>query len=409
VSRGRPWIFLFSLVTALVEMTRPDGLLLTGVWLAIAVLQFAVSFASPLALGQRRSSGLAGDLLAAAPILLAPAHVVWRRLTYGEWLPNTYYAKHVAAWPESGLRYAASFVLEYGVWVWLLLLLALVVSSLLRVRSRTRDFRSGHLIDLLSQGHVAFLCIAGVVAHALYYTLLVGGDHFEYRVYSHLIPLLFVSTPWIASRIDASPRFVIAALTIFVLASWPIPWTHWLHTKDLRSREETFRLFAPVSPHLPVVLAPISRPWDALQQWLIERSVCRRHQEHKIFYQFQKAKLPTRAAGSEISWSQRVVYGGTTVGVLGWVLPEVAIIDQWGLNDRVVARSPIKQRPHRMMAHDRWPPPGYLECFRPNLVLTYGKKIILEEREPPLDDEQIRECEARDWNAGRPRGEPSRE
>ena len=46
---------------------------------------------------------------------------------YGEWLPNTYHAKYVEAWPQSGWRYAASFILEYALWlplglaVWVLL------------------------------------------------------------------------------------------------------------------------------------------------------------------------------------------------------------------------------------------------------------------------------------------------
>ena len=37
------------------------------------------------------------------------------------------------------------------------------------------------------------------------------------------------------------------------------------------------------------------------------------------------------------------VLGGKAVGVLGWALPDVAIIDEHGLNDAVVARAPIAE------------------------------------------------------------------
>ena len=62
------------------------------------------------------------------------------------------------------------------------------------------------------------------------------------------------------------------------------------------------------------------------------------------------------------------------VGYLGWVLPQVAIIDALGLNDYVIARNEATRaeqsdRPERQMAHDREAPEGYVECFRPNVVL----------------------------------------
>ena len=47
-----------------------------------------------------------------------------------------------------------------------------------------------------------------------------------------------------------------------------------------------------------------------------------------------------REEGARIRWEQRAVVALWTVGVVGWVLPEVAIIDRFGLNDRVIARAP---------------------------------------------------------------------
>jgi arabinofuranosyltransferase len=48
------------------------------------------------------------------------------------------------------------------------------------------------------------------------------------------------------------------------------------------------------------------------------------------------------------------------------------------------------------MAHDRWPPPGYLECFRPNAAVRAGR-LQVSPRQTPLTDVEIRACEERAW------------
>ena len=66
------------------------------------------------------------------------------------------------------------------------------------------------------------LAVAAVSAHVAYYTFVIGGDHFEYRVYSHLVPLLAVSGLWLAARSFASPPQVVAWLALALAMSWPI-------------------------------------------------------------------------------------------------------------------------------------------------------------------------------------------
>ena len=142
-----------------------------------------------------------------------------------------------------------------------------------------------------------------------------------------------------------------------------------------------------------------------------------RHQEHKVFHRFQVASHPPRARGSLLRWSDRhaLVAGG--VGVVGWTLPEVAVIDALGLNDRVIARAPIvvSDGGRRAMAHDRRGAVEYLQCFLPDLAyrrpgekeltqpllgaVASGSLMRLEEkpRRGRLSDERIRDCETRDW------------
>ena len=371
------WIVRLSFAAGLAALTRPDGMLVVAC--AVAIL-----------LPDAFERGSARRLLAALPLSLLPVHVLWRRWTYGEWLPNTYYAKHVGAWPESGVRYLASFVLEYGIWMWLA-----ICGVWLVVRLRTLP-RS--LLPLLWSARNAVLVVGMLVAHWAYYTFLIGGDHFEYRVYSHLIPLLWVAAIWMLTRINTDRRVIHGALGAFLLASLPIPWIHWAETRQLESRGTTYRMATPISHRFVPPADRVVAAWDRWQHWLIDHSVCMRHQEHKVFHQRRVSIFPPREEGARISWESRAVFFEPSVGVLGWILPNVAIIDTAGLNDHIVARlPPPPHRPKgRQMAHDREAPWAYIECFLPNVTIRLReRRVIVDPRE--LTDERIRECEARDW------------
>jgi len=370
------WALRLSASAGLAALARPDGMLAVACAIAI-LLTDAASRAHP-----RR-------LLFAFPLAMVPAHLFWRRWFYGEWLPNTYYAKYTGVWPESGIRYAASFVLEHGIWVWLLIAGGWLLCE-------ARSLPPPRLAGLWSSRN-ALAAVGLLLTHWLYYTFVIGGDHFEYRVYSHLVVLLWITAIWMLARIRPDRRLLYGALGFFLLTSLPIPWLHWVETRDLWTRRESFKLEQPLADFFPPPLSLVVAEWDAWQRWLIEHNVCRRHQEHRIFHLRRVSVLPTRENGARISWNQRAVYAEGSVGVVGWMLPNVAIIDALGLNDRVVARLPPPARPEgRQMAHDRMPPRSYVACFRPNVYPVVKERIVMIESRPLTDDE-IRACEARDW------------
>ena len=74
-----------------------------------------------------------------------------------------------------------------------------------------------------------------------------------------------------------------------------------------------------------------------------------------------------------------------TVGMAGWVFPNVAIIDGYGLNDYVVARLPIGPKIKRMMAHDRFAPHAYVASFLPNVRILEPKKVNIRRRPPEFE------------------------
>jgi arabinofuranosyltransferase len=100
--------------------------------------------------------------------------------------------------------------------------------------------------------------------------------------------------------------------------------------------------------------------------------------------------LPEPQARPALSWKDRPIAAEPCVGVVGWELPELAIIDRFGLNDAVIARGPARHGGDRRMAHDRQPPAGYIECFEPNVHLDRDL-IRIDPR--ALSDERIRACE----------------
>lgn len=368
-----------GLTAGLLALTRPDGLL------------FAAATAAILGLRATASAAPRGRVLVAGlPLLLPVAHVAWRRLTYGYWLPNTYYAKHLAAWPEAGARYLAAFALEYAYWVWLALA-GVAGVHLLRSGDLPARVRANDLTALARS-----LVPTTLFLHFAYYTFRVGGDHFEFRVYQHLVPLLLVSFAVVAERAGLSARRSLAALAMMIALGLPIPWLNWWHSQRFVVRSEAFTLRLPVAPHLPAPFRWYGAAWDNLEAWLIERFVGVRHQEHKVFAEHLAARFPTRATGSRLRGTDVPVMAFNTVGVVGWVLPHVAILDTYGLNDAVIAHSPLRGvSEERYMGHSLGPPDGYVECFRPNIVLRQNGTVEVQPRAAPLTDDEIRRCEAK--------------
>lgn len=367
--RDARWAGWFAFTGACAALARPDGLL----FLALGVPQLVLFL---------RREPLRRWLAAGWPLGAVAAHLIARQLYYGAWLPNTYYAKYVKAWPEAGLRYAGSFLIENGLWLWLLLVALWAVREV-GVRWRARRWPSLALS----------LTWCAVVAHVAYYTLLIGGDHFEYRVYSAWLPLAFVSCVPLGARLSERPRIVGALCAMIVLLSLPIPWKHWLDTHQRVKRDETRGLWLPLAQDFPPPFRSLVERWDAWQSWLIRRSNCLRHQEHKAFVWYVYDYLPPPAARPALRWADRPVVAESSIGVVGYELPEAAVIDLLGLNDYVIARTPPPKRPQRRLAHERHAPPGYVECFQPNILLPSRRVFEFTPRE--LSDSAIRACELR--------------
>lgn len=112
-------------------------------------------------------------------------------------------------------------------------------------------------------------------------------------------------------------------------------------------------------------LAPV---YNEASRAATRQSSGRRYQEHKVLWQSRVAEYaPYRGLADTLFPPDAVMTVGP-IGVIGYMLPDLTIIDFFGLTDRAVARNPVT-RPNskRQLAHDRRPPPGYLKSRGVNL------------------------------------------
>ncbi len=157
---------LGALLFALACLTRPDG-----------VLVAACAFGAVCLYRWRRTSARLTWTIRSFAICagVVVAHTLFRLAYYGEWFPNTYYAKvDGRTWWSMGGRYLASFGLEYAVYLWV----PLVVAALLFHKKRSS------LVTPVVFGAI-------VIPHAIYIAS-IGGDHFEYRPLDLYFPFLYL-------------------------------------------------------------------------------------------------------------------------------------------------------------------------------------------------------------------------
>lgn len=446
--RGRYWLATWSLAAAMAVLTRPDGLPLAAATVAVAGWHVL-----------RGRARLGPTLAGLSPLSLVVALTVWRLGYYGEWLPNTYFAKVVSIWPEAGWRYFACFALENGAWLWFPLFAIWFVHAL------RGPFRTN--VRALADHVPALAATGAVVFHAGYYLFAVGGDHFEYRVLSQLVPLGTLASVAVAGRLGRGALLPIATAAGLGLAGC-VGWAHLAIAGDL-----AFHGVKAVTPSVPAPLRPLARWYDRQQMWLFLRFVGLRCSHHDFLLRTYSLGFPARRWIATTAEPFPVLTIGA-VGLPGYFLPDCVILDEFGLNDWVIARTPVASRaplaaglmaravadadadrdgfldlpelrravatahdndPNetrgdfalrflieshatvradavsieiatvlgdlydapRRMAHERLPPPGYIDAFDPNVTLV-GAEVAVRPRTVPLTRERIEAIEA-EWRA----------
>jgi len=178
-----------GIASLLLALTRPDGLALGAAfvlwsWLPSrgvgpgvggAAREIKGDVATGTGTGQAGWQRWAGPLLFGSGVL---AHFLWRHATYGEWLPNTYFAKtgDLMGQLRTGLPYGVDFLRTYLV-PWF------VVGLWASWVSQAQTLRSTALVRTLMLCGLWFL-----------YAVIIGGDMLGmFRFFVPILPLLIAA------------------------------------------------------------------------------------------------------------------------------------------------------------------------------------------------------------------------
>ena len=365
-ANSRAGLLTASFCLAAAELTRPEGLLLAACCFAWFAVQRLVTE------GRVNARLLRQLVYLVAPFLiLVAAHFLFRYSYYGEWLPNTYYAKHVRPWYESGFRYLTAAALETG--LYLLLPLALLAR-----RSRWQMHRDGSFA-------LPLLCVAAHMA----YLLPIGGDHFEFRPLDFYWPLLAVpAADGIAllgsgistglQKLPRVPRWATAGRPYTIALFLPVLFYAnaiqgvllfegtAIREQDRKSHAELDQENAGwmmAAPGMPALVA-IS---NEMRRLSASHSVGVRFGQHRHFANWHTQTWEPYEKMERSFIPDDALMTHTGLGKF-YFLPSLKIIDGDGLTDATVARTPVtSSNRERIMAHDRNPTPEYLKQRGVNL------------------------------------------
>jgi arabinofuranosyltransferase len=328
------WLF------GLAALTRPEGMMLGGSVALVAAWRLR-------ARGENARSWLLATL---GPLLgLFLAHLAFRRAYYGEWLPNTYYAKvgGQLRW-DWGIAYLGAFALEYGVVLWL----PLIVIGVRRLR------RTG-------RGDAAAV-FGAVVVPVLLYVAAIGCDHFEYRPLDVVFPLTYLVLGEGLAALAAQPRtrlLAAVALVAVIHGVVDLPWRSHLEAANEYVSGfpgEALATSAPARDFLepgrdPVLRLPglraIAEAHRSLTRMLTSHFVAIRQEEHRLFLGLateQGRQLRTLVDAGVLPRDARIAVD--CVGAIPY-LSDLLVLDRHGLTDAVIARHPAANP--GLMAHEK--------------------------------------------------------
>ncbi len=358
---SRRGLLAASLSLAAAAYTRPEGLLIAVCCFGWFVAQRIVA-ARRLRVDVRELSRLVLPF-----VTLVGAQFLFRYGYYGEWLPNTYYAKHVRPWYESGFNYLWAAAIETGLY----LLMPLAVLAMRRAWRERGDLR---LV-------LPLVCIEPHMA----YVFRIGGDCFEYRPLDFYWPLLAVpaaagivhlgSAASALLRRSQSARSALSApgpgacaVVLFVptlFYAGALQGHLLLQGAAVENYQERFHPEVDQGNAGWLLAAPGMGALASLSndlRWRMTRQlVGLRFAEHREAAKLKLEDWADYGSMERGAFPEDALTATGALGIQSYFVPDLRVVDGHGLVDPVVARNPVvRPNSERLMAHDRRPPPGYV-------------------------------------------------
>lgn len=288
-----------ALPLGLAALTRPEAYLVLGVCALVGVV--------PRLRDEGRRRGAILWLLGVSAACVP--HLIFRRVYYGEWVPNTFFVKVSGPYLSSGVPYLEIFSSAfYGSWVIVAGIILWALADVFRGRGEFRVDRG-----------VLAIVVGGWFGYVAY----AGGDHFEFRLLAPTVPLLALLMALTASDFSsprgeragfARSRGALAAVGGLAIALRML----WSGQHTDFADELFHRLRIPSAAGLAG--ANYAEKWRPAGEWLRRFATSR-----------ERISVPA-------------------AGVIPWV-SQLTTLDTHGLNDRDIARRPIASR--GVLAHEK--------------------------------------------------------
>ena len=297
-------------------------------------------------------------------VVLVAAHYLFRYAYYGEWLPNTYYAKYVRPWYEMGGRYLGVAAVDTGLY------LLLPLAGLALVREWQAHRKLIYALPLLCIGlHMAYIAR-------------IGGDLFGYRMIDVYWPLLGVPAAagiaslggWLGARFGANNRVTwpraprSCALILFlpvvlycgvIQAMWPLLNHKGEENRPTQPQEKAVGWLLAL-PGISTLTALSSDPRRTLRDAWILAGPSILNKTYDVHYHRFMRWQPYQNMERGIIPDDALALEGI-LGIPPYFVLDLKFIDRYGLSDATIARHPVTvPNNRRRIAHDRFPPPGYL-------------------------------------------------
>lgn len=336
LSKKRFAVFAGSFLFGLSTLTRPDG------YLIFFCVILAALFINRHSLKNRKTYLIC---LIMPYVLITGIHLLFRWNYYGLLLPNTYYAKVDDPWPEIGLIWLRAFILEYGLIPMILMGLVFYPFYLIKKGRKT----------IHAHFHLLALWVFGPAL--AYYVIIVGGDHFEYRLFDTYMPFLEILMADLAYVMVTGLNFIILKFIAIAITIWGLvfhvitPHFRILPYADSGENNQThfYRSIAFLQKNWPGVLLftdKINRLYKTQSQHYVGAS-------QESFKWFWQARLSAFKGFKNLPMPNSAVTRATAIGVLGYYV-DITVIDEYGLTDRVIT-SQIKtsDKNKKLHSHNR--------------------------------------------------------
>lgn len=240
--------------------------------------------------------------------LFALPHLIFRRIYYEEWVPNTFFVKVSAAYFESGIPYLLIFCRANYVSV--AIVAAVFGFAFVALLRRERFAGDRAVLSLLVLFWFAYLAYA-------------GGDHFEFRLLAPTVPLLAIlfalsaDDAWSAAGgLGIGPAAM--ARLVVLLVGFALVARVLVTSVRLDFAEALFRLRIPSAAGL--ARQDYAEAWRPAGEWL------------------RRFALPTERISVPAA------------GIIPWEC-RLLTLDLHGLSDRAIAHRPLLA--HGVLAHEK--------------------------------------------------------